>query len=175
MSNLQAYGWLACVGMMFASIGCGGGDGPKTVSVKGNVTVGGSEPFANGWVRFSPKEGGKNLGGSALTDDDGNYVLRHTSNKYGIEPGEYNVSFSLFQMPDGSPLPDQSDSKDPLTPTELGGVQFVPPDYTDLKISKYPTTVPAAGGEFTFDIPVLKPQGKNARKTTAVSHQRRDD
>jgi hypothetical protein len=160
MTTLKARARFVCLGIALAAIGCGSGDGPKVVSVKGNVTVGGSEPFADGWVRFSPASGSKNTGGSARTDEEGNYTLKHTSLKSGVEPGEYNVSFSLMQFPDGSPLPDQSDTRDPKTPLELGGVEFVPPEYSNITVSKYPTTVPAEGGTFDFDIPVLKAQKK---------------
>jgi hypothetical protein len=149
-----------CVLAALATIGCGGGGGPKLVSVNGTVTIGGKEPFKEGWVRFSPKSGSKVTGASALTDDDGNFVLVHTSQREGIEPGDYNVSFSKMKMPDGSELPDQSGEADPKSPIELGGVEFVAPEYSSLIDSKFPTKVTGKGGSFDFDIPALAPQKK---------------
>ena len=169
MKIFQVTGRLALVWMAVALIGCGGGDGPKLVPVKGTVTVGGSNPFANGLVRFAPKSGSKVLGGSAITDDDGNFVLLHTSRRSGVEPGEYTVFFSLMQMPDGSPLEDQIGVPDPKTPQELGGVEFVPPEYSTVTSNKYPVTVEATGGTFEFNIPNLKPQPSSNAKPSARS------
>ena len=160
MKIFRVTGQCACVWMMLMVIGCGGSDGPKLVPVTGTVTVGGSSPFPNGLVRFMPKSGSKVLGGSGITDDDGNFVLKHTSQRPGIEPGEYTVFFSLIQMPDGSPLEDQIGVADPTTPLELGGVEFVPPEYSTVKSTKYPVTVEKTGGTFEFNIPELKPQPK---------------
>ena len=69
-----------------------------------------------------------------------------------IEPGTYDVYFSLLLMPDGSPPPDQSDVelKDWKSTAELGAIQFVPASYASPQETKYPTTVTASGGEFEF-------------------------
>ncbi len=147
--------------MTFAVVGCGGGgDNFKLVPVKGTIKVGGSEPFANGTVVFVPPDGAKYLGGTGVTDAQGNFVIRHIKGKPGIEAGQYTVIFSLYKKPDGTALPDQSKEREQVSPMELGGVQFVPPDYSGLKSTKYPTTVSAAGGSFDFNIPELKPPAK---------------
>jgi hypothetical protein len=144
-------------------IGCGGSDGPKLVPVSGTVTVGGSEPFQKGFVRFMPQEGKKQLGGSATTDGKGNFVLKHTSNRAGIEPGDYNVYFSLMKLPDGSPLPDQSGEHHRKSPMELGGVESVPPELSSMTSTANPANVSSSGGTFKFDIPALRPP-KGAKK-----------
>lgn len=156
-----------CLMALIAMVGCGAADGPKLVPVKGKVTVGGTEPFKKGLVVFTPKgaatasatsKAAPILGGSGITDDQGNFTLKHTSLKPGIEPGEYYVFFSLYQMPDGTPLPDQSKEKDPKPPKELGGVEFVPPDYSKITSTQTPATVGATGGTFEFKLPELKAQ-----------------
>ena len=151
--------WIAIASFLLTAIGCG--DGPRLVSVKGTVTIGGSEPFANGTIRFTPKESAKQLvGASAKTDDDGKYQLMHFSQRKGAQPGDYNVSFSLIKLPDGSPLPDQEGEMEKKSPLELGGTEFVPTEYANFNSSKNPTKVPSAGGTFDFDIPALKPVKK---------------
>ena len=169
MKTMRICGHFGCVVVLLAAIGCGGTDGPKVVPVKGKITVGKSEPFKKGWVIFSPKPGSKYTGGAAVTDDAGNYVLKHTSQKPGVEPGDYNVSFSLYKMPDGSAIaPDKGNN--PKTPQEMGGVQFVPLDMSTILSTKNPTTVPKTGGTFDFDIPELKAQ---SAKPNAPAKQRR--
>lgn len=158
--------WPSYLLVALAAVGCGT-DGPKLVKVTGNVTVAGSEPFQNGLVRFVPTAGTRTTGASAITDDDGNFVLKHTSTRLGIEPGEYTVMLSLFKMPDGSELPDQTDSEEPKTPVELGGVEYVPVEYSRYDSKKFPITVTSDGGSFEFDIPELKPQKKSSITQTS--------
>ena len=148
-------GWALC---LLAAVGCGDST-IKTVPVGGNVTIGGSEPFANGTVVFVPVagEGTKALGGSAITDENGHFVLKHAANAgSGIEPGDYKVVFSLFLMPNGDPVPEAETPADVKTPEELGAVQFVPPEYANMNSDKNKVTVESSGGEFDFDIPELK-------------------
>jgi hypothetical protein len=130
--------------------------GPALVPVRGRVTVAG-EPFVHGTVRFMPKSTGEHSpqGGFAVTDDEGNYELQFFDNRTGIEPGDYYVSFSLFKMPDGEELPDQTGEEFQKSATELGAVQFVPPEYARPDCQEFETSGPASGGEFEFDIPKL--------------------
>lgn len=158
-SRLRNVGSMVCLCVLSAAIGCGGAANEvKVVPVKGKVTVKGSDPFEKGLVVFTPKTAGKNLGGSATTDEQGNFVLKHATGKPGIEPGEYHVFFSQFRMPDGAALPDQSGEREPKTPQELGGVQWVPLEYATMQSTKTPVTVEAKGGSFDFDLPELKAQ-----------------
>ena len=126
----------------FTLMGCGSDNGGlKLVNASGTVTTVGSAPFANGLVNFVPKQGAKQLGGSARTDAQGNFKLKHVSGRNGIEPGDYDVIFSLFQIPQ-----------------ELGGVEFVDREYSKFGSTKTPATVSGSGGTFKFDIPELKAQ-----------------
>lgn len=150
--------------LLLVAIGCGNGSGLVLVPVKGKVTVGGSTPFANGSVRFTPKTTGKTALGGAETDAEGNYVLKHRGQFDGIEAGEYLVSFSQYRMPDGSPLPDQSAASERQTPLELGAIEFVPKEYADLNSALNPVTIPKSGGTFNFDIPKLNEPRKTKSK-----------
>jgi hypothetical protein len=143
--------------LIFGLAGCGG-SGVKTASVRGKVTVGNSAPFKKGIVRFFPKPDSNVSGREAVTDDNGNYVMMFSGNQAGLQPGDYLVSFSLYQMPDGSPVPDQTGEANPKTPSQLGAVEFVPPEYSNVMSDKNPVTVPPGGGTFNFDIPELKAQ-----------------
>lgn len=91
---------------LFCVIGCssGGPAPPKLVPVAGKVVLDGA-PLAGANVIFIPKDQTKGTGGSGVTDADGKYEARHSSNKVGIEPGTYAVIFSKIAMPDGSPIP----------------------------------------------------------------------
>jgi hypothetical protein len=145
-----------CLAILFlTTVGCGD-SGPKLVTVKGTVTVGGAEPFANGTVRFTPKTPGKITTSYGKTDDDGNFTLINQSQRKGAEPGEYNVSFSLMKLRDGTPMTEGNlgnDEED--TPLEKRPVEFVPGDYSNFSSVKFPTAIPSSGGTFNFDIPKL--------------------
>lgn len=149
--------YLACMLSLLAALGCGGGSKIKLAPVKGKVTVGGSGPFKKGLVRFVPKPGTNLNSREAITDDEGNFVIYFSGSQAGMEPGDYNVGFSLIQLPNGNPLPDQTGEAFPKEPGELGGAQFVPPEF-GLASTKNSTTVTEEGGNFEFDIPQLKPQ-----------------
>lgn len=142
---------------LILTMGCGSGSSVKLAPVKGKVTVGGSEPFKNGLVRFVPAPGTNLNSREAITDNDGNFVIYFSGSQGGLQPGDYNVVFSLIKLPNGDPLPDQTGEAYPKDPGELGGAQFVPPDY-GLTSTKNPVTVSDTGDTFEFDIPELKPQ-----------------
>lgn len=131
----------------------------KLAPVKGRVTAG-SEPFAEGLVRFIPKPGSNLNSREATTDSDGNYRIVFFPGQPGLQPGDYTVMFSLYKMPDGSAPPDQTQEQDPKHPTALGAVQYVAPEFELGKASECAVTVSEEGGTFNFDLPELKPQGK---------------
>lgn len=150
--------------LLMLTLGCGGGggDGPTLVPVSGKVTVDGSEPFKKGVIRFIPTDPALNVR-EATTDDQGNYVIMFNARKRGLQPGDYNVGFSLLQLPDGSPTPQGED------PEEAGAVEFVPREY-GIGSTKNLTTVPDDGGTFDFDIAgELKPQPKTKAAGAARS------
>lgn len=150
-----------CVASLVFASGCGGGAGPKLAPVRGTVTAG-DAPFEGGLVRFVPKPGSNLNSREAITDSQGQYKIEFFRGKPGLEPGEYKVMFSLYQMPDGSPAPDQSDEQDPKHPNELGAVQFVAPEFEMGKASVCDVTVPSEGGQFDFELPELKAQPTKA-------------
>ena len=71
--------------------------GPKVVPVTGRVTRGG-KPIPSVTVFFRPDDpkGQVYLGG---TGPEGNFTLMSVYSKFGVEPGEYVVSFNT---PEGS-------------------------------------------------------------------------
>lgn len=88
--------------------GCGEAakEGPVENLVKGSgsVKVDG-EPAGAVRIRLTPINDTKSVGGSwAVTKDDGTFTLTHWTNKEGIAPGSYLITFSRLVKPDGSPL-----------------------------------------------------------------------
>lgn len=74
--------------LLFAvSVAAGCGDGPMLVDVTGTVTIDGT-PLDNATVVFRPKQGRPSYG---VTDAQGRYALRYTTEKLGALPGEHAV------------------------------------------------------------------------------------
>lgn len=154
--------WLGGVGIvtLLCLSGCGGQAGPKTAAVAGKVTAGG-EPFKEGLVRFIPKPGQNLNSREATTDANGNYKIMFNNKQPGLEPGEYVVMFSLWQLPDGNPLPEQPDPDFPKAPHQLGGVQWVAPEFATGAAPQCAITVTDSANTFDFELPELKaPAGK---------------
>ena len=149
------YCWMPLIAL---AIGCGGASGTKLSPVSGKVTVGGSAPFKAGLVRFIPAPASGLNSREATTDAQGHYKVEFFPGQPGLQPGSYSVMFSLYQMPDGSPVPDQSREVDPKHPTALGAVQMVPPEFELGKAAACAVTITEKGGTFNFDLPELKPQ-----------------
>lgn len=86
--------------------GCGGAKAvvEKTVPASGVIKVDG-KPLGGVNIRFTPINDTKSVGGAwAVTKDDGSFTVTHWSNKEGITPGSYTISFSRMLKPDGTPL-----------------------------------------------------------------------
>jgi len=124
----------------------------KLEPVSGKLSVDGS-PVAGVVVSFTParRSNTKGTGASALTDELGQFVLKHRSGQTGIEAGEYKVTFFKYVMPDGSDLTGSD-----VMPEEVGAVNLFPPQYADVDKTKETATVPEGGKEFTFDIKIKK-------------------
>lgn len=145
--------------LALAACGCGRATGPKTAPVSGKVMAGG-EPFKQGRVRFIP-DAGQNINmREAVTDDDGSYKIMFSPQQPGLEPGKYTVMFSKWQMPDGSPPPDQGETAYPKEPRELGAVEWVAKDFATGTNEKCKVTIDDKGGTFDFDIGELKASAK---------------
>ncbi len=88
--------------------GCGGGAAKapveKLVNAAGSIKVDG-KPVDGVRVRLTPINETKSVGGAwAVTKEDGTFTLTHWTNKEGIAPGSYLVTFSRLVKPDGTPL-----------------------------------------------------------------------
>ena len=139
----------ACLAVLLA--GCGAATAAPDVDlvpVKGTVKLDG-KPLANATVMFNPLQGTKGTGGYAVTDAEGNFAIKHRSDKEGCEPGEYGITFTKITQPDGSPLPPNADR------ATVGMVEQIPAAYVQfdpytvleqVKVSKPSTTV-----EFRLD------------------------
>lgn len=94
--------------------GCGGGSEnavPELMEVSGTVILDG-KPLTHTTVIFSPQSGTTGTGGFGVTDESGKYTLMHKSANSGIEPGKYEITFSKWAMPDGSPIPEGKTAAD---------------------------------------------------------------
>lgn len=94
------------------AVGCGGSSGPKLATVSGTVTLNG-DPVTGVNVTFIPRQNGSPSYGS--TDEDGNYQLLFTHQKYGAELGSHDV---LIEQPE----PETDDSGKVLSPKPIVAV-----------------------------------------------------
>lgn len=130
--------------------GCGGSSDnavPELMVVSGTVTLNG-EPLTKASVIFSPQPGTQGNGGVGVTDDSGKYTLQHQSNNPGIEPGKYDVTFSKWAMPDGSPIPQGK------TAADVEAKDIIPEKFRTVTESgpKNVAEVKANGDTFDFEL-----------------------
>jgi len=128
---------LVCCGVLLSSLfsGCTGSGGKevpeKLIQVSGNVTLNG-EALANATVNFVPQNGTEGLGGYGITDASGKFEVIHYSSTnteepiLGLDPGNYNVSFSKFAKPDGSPVAEDEDAG------LVGAIEHLPRHLTEI-------------------------------------------
>lgn len=136
-----------CLGVMGLT-GCSSATIPaKLVPVAGLVQLDGT-PLTGANVIFVPRDSTKGTGGSGVTDGDGKYQARHSSNSVGLEPGTYSVLFSRLAMPDGSSIPQGKDAAD------VGAVEWLPPQLSNPppELVMHVVTIPDAGGSFDFSL-----------------------
>ncbi|HEY0983553.1 MULTISPECIES: hypothetical protein [unclassified Schlesneria] len=106
--KLSARCLLSLIVVFFVGLvqGCGGSKtvAEKIVPASGVIKLDG-KPVAGINIRFTPINETKSVGGAwAVTKDDGSFTVMHWTNKEGITPGSYMVSFSRMVKQDGSPL-----------------------------------------------------------------------
>lgn len=143
--------------VLFVSLsGCGGSSsGPdiEMIPVSGTVAMDG-QPLVGAMVEFHPTAGTKGNGGFGLTDESGKFTLTDYHSNPGCPPGEYGVTFSKITLPDGSPIPPDS---------QQGGVgmkEQIPPVYNLFKPHAIIQGATVKGPESIFDFQLnskLKP------------------
>lgn len=139
----------SCLGMM---TGCGDPvkkfppRNPDTVPFSGIIKRDGT-PLPKALVRFL-SAADKGADASGITNDDGKYELKilvDQKDKAGAPPGDYKVVVSRFVTPGG-------EAYDPSKPTEVPGMESLPPRFSDPNMSTLKATVPAGGGTADFDL-----------------------
>ena len=78
---------VVCLQLLMTVIGCGKGDGPQVVPVKGTVTRNG-KPVADLFVNFKPASGRPSW---AVTDANGRYELTFDAAQKGASVGLHTV------------------------------------------------------------------------------------
>lgn len=140
---------LACF-VLFHVIGCGGAP-PRPVEAL--VPAGGTieldgKPAAGVQIRLMPFGGdgsAKSIGTSyATTGEDGKFKVIHWSNKEGISPGAYLITFSKMVKPDGSPVPPNE------SPAMVNAKESIAPVWSSLEVEGHlrqarRVEIPAAG------------------------------
>ena len=130
-------------------LGCGGGTAekslPKTAPVSGIVTLD-SKPLEGAVVRFYPTGATQGIECMGVTDAAGKYKLQQIRGGEGAPPGDYKVVISRFLKKDGTlPAPDEP-------PANVDASESLPKRYSDLEATTLTANVPAAGGEFPFQV-----------------------
>ena len=156
---MRLFGSLVLLTMALA--GCGGAsrETPKAelVPVQGTVKFAG-KPTPDILITLSPLGATKGSGAWGKTDSSGAFKLIHLSNKEGVEPGEYVISFSYLVKPDGTPLPPNT------SPTEVASVQAIASPWTEAtseSLSQRVNVKKEGMMPLSFDVP----QAKNVKKS----------
>lgn len=110
--------------------GCSGGaKAPleKLVNAAGAIKMDG-KPVEGVRIRLTPINETKSVGGAwAVTKDDGTFSLTHWTDKQGVAPGSYLVTFSKMVKPDGTPL-GETDSPAMVQAKELVATKWSNPE-----------------------------------------------
>ena len=106
------------------------------------------EPKEGVQVIFTPvRNTTESHGGTAVTNADGEFEARNYQNRVGIPPGEYVITFSWIQTPDGLPV----DSSKPPIPG-VTAVEKIPPLWNDpRKTGKHNFLQLSEGGKFDLE------------------------
>jgi len=126
------------------SAGCTGATSgheiPATlIEVTGKVKLD-DAPLTSAGINFIPQRGTTGLGGYAVTDDTGSFKALHMSGATGLEPGNYDVTFSRIAMPDGSPIPEGKNA------TDVGARESLPPHLTQVRPEMHPYILTVVAG-----------------------------
>ena len=118
--------------------GCGGsvkGAVEKIVPASGTVKLDG-RPTGGIRIRLTPINETKSVGGA--------WAVMHWSNKPGITPGSYQITFSKLVNPDGSPLAD-GDSPMMVDAKELIAPLWSKPDAEKMAAVMRRVDIPESG------------------------------
>ncbi|MDP1796360.1 MAG: hypothetical protein Q8K78_02715 [Planctomycetaceae bacterium] len=99
-------GGIASLMLVSLVSGCGGVKAPveKLVNASGVIKLDG-KPAEAVRIRFTPINETKTVGDAwAVTKEDGSFTVTHWSNKEGVTPGSYQITFSKLVKQDGTPL-----------------------------------------------------------------------
>jgi hypothetical protein len=136
------------VGMTLALPGCGR-DRPKTVPVRGRVTLAGGDLPAGGTLWFTPEEAAAGFAlrpGTADFAADGAYLVKTFVPGDGLLPGRYRVRVDCWKVPpnmEGKPAQSHLPAKY-QNPQTSGLVLEVRPDSAPIT---YDIDIPAAGAK----------------------------
>ena len=120
---------LLSICVMTLNLGCSKSKGYETpetlIQVTGKVVIDG-EPLTGATMNFIPDKGTSGTGGFAITDETGEFEALHYSQKAGLEPGTYKVTFSKLVMENGEPIQPGVDAAD------VAAVEKLPPHLSRL-------------------------------------------
>jgi hypothetical protein len=142
--------WL-CIAVVGGLVGCGGSEAPKalpkTVPAKGIVTLD-AKPLPDATLTFIPRGGTKGIECYGSTNEKGEFSMKQLRGENGAPPGDYTVVVSRYLKPDGKAIALGSSEM----PADVGAVESLSPRYSDPTSSTLSALVPAAGGEFKFEL-----------------------
>lgn len=140
-------------GALLAGCGSSGKTTPaELIPVEGTVKLGGA-PTSDILVNLTPYGNTKGQGAWGKTDAAGAFKLLHLSNKEGVEPGEYVISFSYLVKTDGTPLPPNT------SPTEVPSVQGISSPWSESTSEAFSQRVNVKKegmSPLSFDVPPSK-------------------
>lgn len=121
------------------------------IPVKGKVTIN-DTPEEGVSVAFIPDKNSQTAGTGAygITDNTGAFVLKHRTDKEGIEAGNYKVTFSKYTMPDGTAYSGDTN------PEAAGASQSIPRQYSSAEKTLSNVTVSTDKNDFTFELKFKK-------------------
>ncbi len=124
--------------------GCGSDSGPQLefIPVKGVVTFDG-KGLPNADVTAIPQGKTMGQGGSARTNENGEFEIAYARGGKGLPEGEYLATVSRRLNPDGTSPP----PNDPTPPMDSPAVEKLPPKYVDPTQSALRIKVSKAGAE----------------------------
>ena len=141
-SNQLSIFCLSLAGLFLASCGSDDANLPELTPVKGTVTLNG-EPASGVTIILYPESGAKNTA-YGISDESGQYSIKHRSGAEGVEPGQYAVTFSKMVMPDGSPMEKGAE------PAAVGAKEALPRQYTNPQYTKEKVNVQKTQDTYDF-------------------------